>query len=66
VEEKEIRRRGITGHVVSGETQIDNKNGRGIALQLEQFKHRGINISVVRRRKQNTRDRKKETSVPPQ
>lgn len=49
MEEREIRRRGISGHVVSGGTQIDKKNGRGIGLQLEQFEHRGINRSVVRR-----------------
>jgi hypothetical protein len=49
VEDREIRRRGISGHVVSGGTQTDKKNGGGIGLQLEQFEYRGINRSVVRR-----------------
>jgi len=35
MEEREIRRRGIRGHGVSGGTQIYKENGRGIGLQLE-------------------------------
>jgi len=49
VEDREIRRRGISVHVILGGTQTDKKNGRGIGLQLEQFERRGINRSVVRR-----------------
>jgi hypothetical protein len=56
VKEREIRRRGISGHVVSGGTQIDKKNGRGRGLQLEQFENIGINRSVVRRHRSNTED----------
>lgn len=65
VEEREIRRRGISGHEVSDLTQTDKK-GRGTGLQLEQSEHRGINRSVVRRHRKNTEDRKKKNSVPPQ
>jgi hypothetical protein len=36
VEKRELRRRGISGHGVSGGKQRDKKKARDIGLQLEQ------------------------------